>query len=165
MAKPKVVVAAEMKLEGAPALTVNWKACIVCQKEGGEFNCPANNPNESQRDKGYASLGRNLDQLRSLQYKLPSGYVVDLLATEGDIASSLSVHEAQWHKKCARPFQGEKFKSLLRQARERYAAPTIAPAKETEEPQTQRQTRAYLPLINVKASVCFLCKSSEDTAA
>lgn len=78
---------------------VNWAHCCLCQSlDIHNLICPAKNPVQAKRNKGYHTLAFHLDELSRLKYMLPSTFPVSSLDEGGGILSAFISKEAKWHK-------------------------------------------------------------------
>ncbi|KAF5278272.1 hypothetical protein FQR65_LT15706 [Abscondita terminalis] len=110
MKKNKLVVAGSLPFDSLSACAcLDWKICCLCQQNNNKtVICPAKNPIEQLREKGYETLAANLEQIHQFTYKLPSGFAIDALDNGTGIAATLIKEKALWHKDCSLKYTNPK---------------------------------------------------------
>src|SRR5277367_2687651 len=101
----RLKVAAPQLLDSVSARCLDWNKCCICQVDTGENTvCSARNPIATYRNKGYATLANSLQKIRHFNYKLPSGFAIDVLDCGDGIEDTFIEKEAMWHKSCSLKF-------------------------------------------------------------
>jgi len=122
----------------------------------GTLVCPADNPIQSQKNKGYESLAINLEKLRKYEHDLPCGLRLDKLDEGDGILSTFILRKAKWHKACLLRYSSRKFVKLLSNLSNEELAQSENFGGEEPVQNIGRATRSSEPMVNVK-NICFIC--------
>ena len=83
----------------------NWNYCIICQKSSLEdLQCPLDTKRtDVETGAGYVRLDADLERCRSLSW-FPVPIKLHCLNDGSEIATTLQMNEAKWHKTCRNKF-------------------------------------------------------------
>lgn len=151
---PTSSAAASKNLENIIRRKINWTKCCLCQSNSGKTNCPARNPILEDRNSGYKSLAKNLNELVPYKFKISDRVIIDDLDEGSGIENTLISMKACWHKKCTFPFQGSKFQRLLKNLAVTRVENCIIEDKLIDAVGSQA-TRSSMNLL--KKDLCFMC--------
>ena len=124
---------------------MDWKRCIICQKDTSEaLRCPLSSSTGTVDDKkqAYIVLLKNIQEFQSIN-ALPVQ-----LNLENETVENLIQHSASWHKSCHLKFSNSKLERAKKKKRE----------KDVEDEAEKRQNKRQA----LSITSCIFCTKGEE---
>lgn len=148
--------------------SVNWDLCVLCQCIKSEaLQCP-NNSKRNDTGAGYKSLEESLLQFNDIG-ALPNSINLSELDEGSGIESTLSAHNAKWHKSCRNLYNKTKLDRAVKKNAALESGSDISNAEHHEAFSTDAEecnvghfTRSFSSsnIGNKFTTCCFLCDGS-----
>ena len=134
----------------AQPVSIDWKLCMLCQKNKEEsLQCPANSKRKDV-GAGYKSLAENLLLFNELGM-VPFAISLEQLNDGSGVENTLLKNKASWHKSCKDQVHNTKLKRAQKRREKEEDATSHSPVK------TRRTSLAGEGRLNENESNCFFC--------